>query len=129
MKILRKSTAIVLLLGIFASNGWHLMALQTYAWFDMFTEFSESYNVTESIEFTLSGKRPCSNCNLVSDLQEKKILDEFYTSWSESKLNLLIPSFDAIQIDTIERRTLLHDFQIILTGRSDVPQTPPPELV
>ena len=72
MEMFRKSTAIVLLLVVFASNGWHLMAIQTYAWAGMFSNFSKVYSFSDSLDMTFSGKKLCENCHIVSELQEKK---------------------------------------------------------
>lgn len=59
-------------LAMFSIAGGHWAVLQSIAWVQMVTEYSQYVSVSKAVEMTLSGEAPCAMCKKIAEAKHKE---------------------------------------------------------
>lgn len=82
--LLRLSAALLSILGILLSNGFHTFALQCYGWTQMFAAYNQVAPASEAFDLTFSGDDLCGVC-ILSQSTQKDLADSLALTLSEQK--------------------------------------------
>jgi len=123
----KRALAIAALISIGLSNGLHVAPLQAFAWFRMYSEYSEIMPAFEAVSVTFSGKELCVIClaadNIRADMEG--VLGDFVLSSSSMLFAMLAIGLSPKKPDVVRRNGFRNACRPLM-GYCSLLDAPPP---
>lgn len=126
-----KSTlALLAMLSIALSNGFHVVALQGVAWVKMYSEYSEILSSSDALELTFSGQEICGICIAAEEVRGN--MDKMLNDFAEGNNRRVIVDLEVFDVPDValglDGHCLVNSTRFP-SGRVCVPASPPPRIV